>query len=70
MTEIKFAPLKPEHAKIVTHLRQADIDEITSINGLPPEVAVAFSIANSEKGCAVFADGDLCAVFGISHGVI
>ena len=67
---ITFEPLKPEHSRIATHLRQADIDEINTLNGLPPGVAVAYSIANSEKGAAVFIDGDLSAVFGISRGVI
>ena len=67
---ITFEPLKPEHSRIAAHLRQADIDEINTLNGLPPGVAVAYSIANSEKGAAVFIDGELCAVFGISRGVI
>lgn len=67
---ITFEPLKPEHSRIAAHLRQADIDEINALNGLSPEVAVAYSIANSEKGAAVFIDGDLSAVFGISRSVI
>jgi len=67
---ITFEPLKTEHSRIAAHLRQTDIDEINTLNGLPPEVAVAYSIANSEKGAAVFIDGELCAVFGIAHGVI
>lgn len=67
---ITFEPLKPEHSRIAAHLRQADIDEINALNGLSPGVAVAYSIANSEKGAAVFIDGDLSAVFGISRGVI
>lgn len=67
---ITFEPLKPEHSRIAAHLRQADIDEINALNGLSPWVAVAYSIANSEKGAAVFIDGDLSAVFGISRGVI
>ncbi len=70
MTAINFSPLKPEHSRIAAHLRQADIDEINALNGLPPDLAVAFSIADSEKGAAVFIDGDLSAVFGISRGVI
>ena len=67
---ITFEPLKPEHSRIAAHLRQADIDEINALNGLSPGGAVAYSIANSEKGAAVFIDGDLSAVFGISRGVI
>ena len=67
---ITFEPLKTEHSRIAAHLRQADIDEINALNGLSPGAAVAYSIANSEKGAAVFIDGDLSAVFGISRGVI
>lgn len=67
---ITFEPLKPEHSRIAAHLRQADIDEINALNGLSPDLAVVFSIADSEKGAAVFIDGDLSAVFGISRGVI
>ena len=68
--QIDFQTLKPEHSRIAAHLRQADIDEIISINALSPALAVAYSIANSERGAAVFLDGELSAVFGVAHGII
>ncbi len=70
MTRITFQPLKPEHSRIAAHLRKSDIDEINTLNGLSPSLAVAYSIAGSEKGAAAFIDGELSAVFGIAHGVI
>ena len=68
MTRITFEPLKPEHSRIAAHLRKSDIDEINSFNGLSPSLAVAYSIAGSEKGAAAFIDGELCAIF--ARGVI
>ena len=70
MKNITFEPIKPEHSTIAAHLRQSDIDEINLLNSLSPELAIAFSIAASEKGCSVFLDGILCALFGISNGII
>ena len=67
---ITFTALKPEHSAIVPHLRKADLDEIKLLSGLPPDTAVAYSVAASERGFAVFCDGELCAVFGVSGGVI
>ena len=70
MKSLKFVALKPEHAKITPHLRQADVDEINAMTDLPPGVAVAFSIAHSERGFAAEVDGELIAIFGISNGLI
>ena len=70
MMQIDFQTLRPEHSAIAAHLRQADIDEINALNGLSPALAVAYSIAYSERGAAVSIDGVLSAVFGVAHGVI
>ena len=70
MKGITFESLKPEHAAIAAHLRKADLDEINLLSRLSPDIAVAYSIAASEKGYAVFCNGELCAIFGVSGGVI
>ena len=70
MKSLKFVPLKPEHARITPYLRQVDLDEIEAMTDLPPEVAVAFSIAQTERGFAAEVDGELVALFGISNGLI
>ena len=70
MTKLKIIRLKPEHAAIVPYLRKADVDGITAFTGISPDLAVAFSIATSERAFAAFLDGRLCAVFGVCHGVI
>ena len=67
---LQIVPLRPEHASIVPHLRQADIDEIRSMTGLPPSAAVACSIAVSERGFTALLDGKPCAVFGVHDGII
>ena len=68
--KLKMTRLKPEHAAITPYLRQSDIDEITAFTGISPDLAVAYSIAATERGFAVFLDGRLCAVFGVAHGGI
>ena len=70
MNDIKFVKLQPKHASITPYLRKADIDEIYAMTGLPPEVAVAFSIANTERGFAVELDNKVVAIFGVSQGII
>ena len=67
---VDFVPLKPEHAAIAPHLRQQDIDEIHAACDWPVDVAIAYSIAHSEKGAAAIIDGKLAAVFGVHNGII
>ena len=67
-SEIKFVPLEAKHASIVPYLRQVDIDENNAMTGLSPDVAVAFSIAHTEKGFAVVYKENVVAIFGISEG--
>ena len=64
-SKMKFERLAPEHAKIAPYLRREDKDEIKALSGLNPEIGVAFSIANSQKGYAAYYDGVLTAIFGI-----
>ena len=67
---VDFVPLKPEHAAIAPHLRQQDIDEIHAACDWPVDVAIAYSIAHSERGFTAILDGKICAVFGVHQGVI
>ena len=70
MARIKFERLKPEHAAIAPYLRQADADEIMALSGLAPAVAVAYSIAHTQRGFAALLDGKPAAIFGISDDLI
>lgn len=65
---LKLVALKPEHAAIVPYLRRADVEEIDAMTGLSPAVAVAYSIAETERGYCALLDGKPCAVFGVAHG--
>ncbi len=70
MNRLQIIPLKPEHASIAHYLRQADIDEIHATTDLPVDMAVAYSIAGSDKGYTAILDNVPCAVFGIAQGII
>lgn len=67
---LQIVTLQPEHADIVPYLRKADLDEIHAMTGLSPAMAVAYSIAQTERGFAAILNGRTCAVFGVSQGVI
>lgn len=67
---LKLAALKPQHAAIAPYLRQSDLQELDAMTGLPPAVAVAYSIAHSEKGYAAEIDGKPIAIFGVADGLI
>ena len=70
MKNLKIVPLRPEHAAITPHLRIQDIHEIHAMTDLSPALAVAYSIAHSERGYAALFDDIPCAVFGVAQGVI
>ena len=70
MMNLQIVTLRPEHAAIVPHLRQQDIQEINSSCEWSPKNAVAYSIAHSERGFTAILDGKICAVFGVHQGVI
>ena len=70
MENLRIVPLSPEHAAITPHLRQQDLDEIYAATDLSPELAVAYSIAHSERGFTALIDDIPCAVFGVSQGII
>ena len=70
MKNLQIVPLRPEHATIAAHLRQADIDEIHAASDLSPALAVAYSIAHSARGFTALLDNSPCAVFGVAQGVI
>ena len=63
--DIRIVPLEARHARIVPHLRQADVEEIRAMTGLEPRIAVAFSIANAAPGWAVEVDGRVEAICGV-----
>ncbi len=67
---LQITPLRPEHADIVPHLRHADIEKIHAMTYLSPALAVAFSIAQTERGYAAIIDGKTAAIFGVAQGVI
>ena len=70
MLNLKFVKLQTKHASIASYLRQTDIDEVTAMTGLSPEVAVAYSIAHTERGFAVELDGRPVVLFGVSGDMI
>ena len=70
MQNLKIVPLRPEHATITPYLRQQDLDEIHEATDLSPELAVAYSIAHSERGFTALIDDFPCAVFGVAQGII
>ena len=70
MQNLLIVPLRPEHAAITPYLRQQDLDEIHASTELSPELAVAYSIANSERGFTALLDNIPCAVFGVAQGTI
>ena len=55
---------QPEHASIVPHLREADVEEIHASTGLPAAAAVAYSIAVS-RAYSVLLDGRPVVIFGV-----
>lgn len=61
---VEVVKLEPRHAAIVPYLRQADLEEIRASVGIPPALAVGFSIATSAPGWAVELHGEPVAVFG------
>lgn len=67
---LRFVPLKPEHAAIVPYLRDVDVHEIHEMTGLTPDFPVVYSIVMSEIGFAAFIDDRLVAVFGVHNGLI
>ena len=70
MNNLQIIKLRPEHAAISPYLRQQDIDEIHAMTDLSPALAVAYSIAHSERGYTALIDDIPCAVFGVAQGVI
>ena len=68
--KLQIVKLRPEHAAITPYLRQQDLDEIHEATDLSPELAVAYSIAHSERGYTALIDDIPCAVFGVAQGVI
>jgi uncharacterized membrane protein YgcG len=62
---LRIAPAAPGDARIVPHLRRADVDEIRAATGLTPAVAVAFSIAAS-RAWSVLMNDKPTALFGVS----
>ena len=67
---INLVPLEPKHAAIAPYLRRADIEEHKAISNIPNDVALAYSIAYSERGFAVEYKGRIAAIFGVNGGVI
>jgi len=57
--------LEPRHAAIVPYIRRADVEEIWAGVGIPPALAVGFSVATSDPGWAVELHGEPVAVFGV-----
>ncbi len=70
MKNLQIVPLLPEHAAITPYLRQQDLNEIHAMTDYPPALAVAYSIANSERGFCAMLDNNPCAVFGVAQGTI
>ena len=67
---LQIVPLRPEHCSIVPHLRQQDVLEIHAMGELSPSLAVACSVACSERGFTALLDDSPAAVFGVHYGVI
>lgn len=70
MRNLKITPIKPEHAAITPYLRKADLEEINAMTGLNPELAVAYSIAHTEKGFSAIYNKKIVSIFGVSNGLI
>ena len=67
MAEIKIVPATKQHAvELGRIMRRKDREEILASGNLEPEKGLRASINASLEAYAVYIDGDLCAVYGIS----
>ena len=62
---LEIVPLESRHGDIIPRLRKADKDEIRAMEGISPDLAVAYSIACADPGWAAELDGRTEAVFGV-----